>query len=744
MEEPAGTIEDRVGEGREYSLRRKGRNKVVTREKRGITSGLVSGCGAEKRLLHNAAQQERARLWQQGPQRSNPAAVKESHAQLRKVQHMRIKDRFTTGTVHDARTPLTHKAAHIPRESGFKVFTKVETGAEAMVIYRGNGTLAPEETAQADSHIKKIAPAKSHLSETPQVHSVPSGAVAWGPKEHLRHEVAPRHWMLDKLRSVLALVYPPLREWLPVKINRLKYALIGIKTRRVSLLFIVLCLRSQVQLCRVRKIFVSTKGIPHVMIHDVPIIFYLHPLIKVNYNIQINLETGKIINFIKFDTGNLGMVTGGANLEEIELTTNIDIMALWMWLIFADLVSNVFVIGKHNKPWISLNQGKVSASLLLKKETDWWPNKAMGSDSQIKQSSSEDGARPEEHHHDSPLGVRLWLYVKEIGDDDDDDNVNNGKMTVRLLNAGVLSSDKGRGGKLEKAWTEDSYRRSRGKSRSTYQVPTGVKRKNFGNIRIHSPVSEIFNDPKDRNYVPRMAGFESTDGIRDYKLPYILLVSQPCGPTIPPWFYFRSPGPPTAMAQEMLTSKHAIAIPYEELQNRSRLGVSRLGRAQLGNSLAYVRCRHEVANLRLYWPKSASLPPLEIGDYMIALPYNMPKDIEEEIGGICNSLYSKKGLSSSAVTYLPHLPAEAVQLYLTAMNSTSQVKVETSPNIVILTLALSGLLQVLACPPLATANTANDKQLKIIQQINIPMRLTEAVTCTKPPSAKPNSQGNKN
>lgn len=36
---------------------------------------LVSGCGAEERGLHNT-QQERDRLWQQGPQRSNPAAVK--------------------------------------------------------------------------------------------------------------------------------------------------------------------------------------------------------------------------------------------------------------------------------------------------------------------------------------------------------------------------------------------------------------------------------------------------------------------------------------------------------------------------------------------------------------------------------------------------------------------------------------------------------------------------------------------
>lgn len=38
------------------------------------------------------------------------------------------------------------------------------------------------------------------------------------------------------------------------------------------------------------------------MTHDTPIIFYPHPLVKVNYNIQINLETDKIIDFIKFDT----------------------------------------------------------------------------------------------------------------------------------------------------------------------------------------------------------------------------------------------------------------------------------------------------------------------------------------------------------------------------------------------------------------------------------------------------------
>lgn len=41
-----------------------------------LAAQLVFGCGAEERLLHNTTQQERDRLWQQGPQRSNPAAVK--------------------------------------------------------------------------------------------------------------------------------------------------------------------------------------------------------------------------------------------------------------------------------------------------------------------------------------------------------------------------------------------------------------------------------------------------------------------------------------------------------------------------------------------------------------------------------------------------------------------------------------------------------------------------------------------
>ncbi|XP_029819634.1 40S ribosomal protein S4 [Manacus vitellinus] len=57
------------------------------------------------------------------------------------------------------------------------------------------------------------------------------------------------------------------------------------------------------KLCKVRKIFVGTKGIPHLVTHDARTIRYPDPLIKVNDTVQIDLETGKITDFIKFDTG---------------------------------------------------------------------------------------------------------------------------------------------------------------------------------------------------------------------------------------------------------------------------------------------------------------------------------------------------------------------------------------------------------------------------------------------------------
>ena len=52
----------------------------------------------------------------------------------------------------------------------------------------------------------------------------------------------------------------------------------------------------------VRKNFMGTSGIAHLVTHDVHTICYPDPLGKMNDIIQIDLETGKITDFIKFDT----------------------------------------------------------------------------------------------------------------------------------------------------------------------------------------------------------------------------------------------------------------------------------------------------------------------------------------------------------------------------------------------------------------------------------------------------------
>ncbi|MBB6682401.1 40S ribosomal protein S4, partial [Aequorivita sp. 609] len=121
------------------------------------------------------------------------------------------------------------------------------------------------------------------------------------------------------------------------------------------------------KLCKVRKILIGTKGIPHLVTHDARTIRYPDPLIKVNDTIRIDLDTGKITDFIKFETGNMCMVTGGANLGRIGVITNrekhpgsFDVVHVKdsTGNSFATRLTNIFVIGKGNKPWISLPRGK--------------------------------------------------------------------------------------------------------------------------------------------------------------------------------------------------------------------------------------------------------------------------------------------------------------------------------------------------------------------------------------------------
>ena len=58
------------------------------------------------------------------------------------------------------------------------------------------------------------------------------------------------------------------------------------------------------------------------MTHDGRTIRYPDPLVKVHDTIRYDIVDNKIVDFIKFQTGNLCMVTGGHNLGRVGVITS--------------------------------------------------------------------------------------------------------------------------------------------------------------------------------------------------------------------------------------------------------------------------------------------------------------------------------------------------------------------------------------------------------------------------------------
>lgn len=138
------------------------------------------------------------------------------------------------------------------------------------------------------------------------------------------------------------------------------------------------------KLLKVRKVAFGARGVPHIVTHDGRTIRYPDPLIKVNDTVKFDLEQNKITDFVKFDTGNLAMVTGGRNMGRVGVVVHrekhaggFDIVHVkdsldrtfatrygrpffvsHITLIVFLRLSNVFVIGESTKPWISLPKGK--------------------------------------------------------------------------------------------------------------------------------------------------------------------------------------------------------------------------------------------------------------------------------------------------------------------------------------------------------------------------------------------------
>lgn len=243
--------------------------------------------------------------------------------------------------------------------------------------------------------------------------------MARGPKKHLKRLAAPKHWMLDKMGGTWAPKPSSgphkMRECLPLVVmlrNRLKYALTNREVKMICMerlvkvdgkvrndpkypagfmdvvtmeasgdafrlmfnvkgRFVLHRINKEetnYKLCRVQKVAVTHNKTPYVVTHDARTIRYPDPLIKVNDTVRVDLTTGKIMDFIKFETGKLVMITKGNNAGRVGVMTSrdrhpgsFDIVHMTdsVGNSFATRLANVFVIGNDaHEPMVSLPKGK--------------------------------------------------------------------------------------------------------------------------------------------------------------------------------------------------------------------------------------------------------------------------------------------------------------------------------------------------------------------------------------------------
>jgi len=241
--------------------------------------------------------------------------------------------------------------------------------------------------------------------------------MARGIIRHLKRMYAPKHWMLDKLRGRWAPKPSAgphkLRECMPLIVmlrERLKYALTYREVKMIVMqrlikvdgkvrsdmffpagfmdvvqiektkenfrllyntkgrftLHKIVKEEASYKLCRVKKVMRGPKGIPYAVTHDGRTIRYPDPDVKPNDTVRLDTESGKILDYVKFEAGNVVMVSGGNNIGRVGVITHREKHPGSFEIVhikdavghtFNTRLENVFVIGKGNKPWISLPKG---------------------------------------------------------------------------------------------------------------------------------------------------------------------------------------------------------------------------------------------------------------------------------------------------------------------------------------------------------------------------------------------------
>ena len=132
------------------------------------------------------------------------------------------------------------------------------------------------------------------------------------------------------------------------------------------------------KLCKVKRQEMSKKKIPFIVTHDGRTIRYPDPAISVDDVVKVDIESGKIISFNKFEIGKLAMITKGRNTGRVGTIMSVekhpgsfDIATVRdsTGNTFSTRQENVFIIGSGEAPEITLPKGQgIKLSILEERD----------------------------------------------------------------------------------------------------------------------------------------------------------------------------------------------------------------------------------------------------------------------------------------------------------------------------------------------------------------------------------------
>ena len=132
------------------------------------------------------------------------------------------------------------------------------------------------------------------------------------------------------------------------------------------------------KLARVKRQELTKKKVPYIVTHDGRTIRYPDPSIKVDDVVKVDIKTGKVIDFIKFEVGKLAMITKGRNTGRVGSILHVekhpgsfDIVTIRdvAGHSFSTRQENVFIVGSGDKPEITLPKGQgVKLSILEERD----------------------------------------------------------------------------------------------------------------------------------------------------------------------------------------------------------------------------------------------------------------------------------------------------------------------------------------------------------------------------------------